>query len=52
MNKQELLALIALGESETVEFKKTTSELKESVISLVAMLNKKGHGIVLFGVVV
>lgn len=37
-------------ESEELEFKKTTSELKEGVISLVSMLNKHGHGILLFGV--
>ena len=27
-------------ESETIEFKKSTAELKEAVISIVAMLNK------------
>lgn len=37
-------------ESETVEFKKSTSELKEGVISLAAMLNKHGHATLLFGV--
>ncbi len=37
-------------ESETVEFKKTTSELKEGVISLASMLNKSGAGAVYFGV--
>ncbi|MFK3576680.1 putative DNA binding domain-containing protein [Bifidobacterium thermacidophilum] len=37
-------------ESETVEFKKTTSQLKEGIISLCAMLNKHGRGIVYFGV--
>ena len=37
-------------ESETVEFKKTTSELKEGVISLASMLNKSGVGTVYFGV--
>ena len=37
-------------ESETVEFKKSTAELKEAVISIVAMLNKHGHGEVYFGI--
>ena len=37
-------------ESETIEFKKSTAELKEAVISVVAMLNKHGHGEVYFGI--
>ncbi len=37
-------------ESETIEFKKTTAELKEAVISVAAMLNKHGHGVVYFGI--
>lgn len=37
-------------ESETVEFKKSTSELKEGVASIAAMLNKHGHGELCFGV--
>ena len=37
-------------ESETVEFKKNTSELKEGCISMTAMLNKHGVGTVYFGV--
>ena len=37
-------------ESETVEFKKSTAELKEAVISIIAMLNKHGHGEVYFGI--
>jgi ATP-dependent DNA helicase RecG len=37
-------------ESETVELKKSTSELKEAVISIVAMLNKHQRGEVWFGV--
>jgi len=37
-------------ESETIEFKKSTAELKEAVISIVAMLNKHGHGAVFFGI--
>ena len=37
-------------ESETIEFKKTTSELKEGVISLASMLNKSGVCTVYFGI--
>lgn len=37
-------------ESEAVELKKSTSELKEAVISMVAMLNKHQRGDVIFGV--
>ena len=37
-------------ESETVEFKKSTAELKEAAISIVAMLNKHGRGEVYFGI--
>jgi Predicted transcriptional regulator containing an HTH domain and an uncharacterized domain shared with the mammalian protein Schlafen len=37
-------------ESETIEFKKSTSELKEGVISLSSMLNKTGKAFLYFGV--
>ncbi len=37
-------------ENEQLEYKKTTAELKEGVISLSSMINKHGHGIVYFGV--
>ena len=37
-------------ESETVEFKKSTSELKQGIVSLSSMLNKSGSGILYFGV--
>ena len=37
-------------ESETVEFKKSTSELKEAVIDICAMLNKHGKGELYFGI--
>ena len=37
-------------ESETIEFKKTTAQLKEAVISICAMLNKHNVGIVYFGI--
>lgn len=43
--------MINLGkESELVEFKKSTSELNEAIISISAMLNKNGKGKVYFGV--
>lgn len=37
-------------ETEIIEFKKTTGELKEGIISLASMLNKHGHGTLYFGV--
>jgi len=37
-------------ESEDVEFKKSTGELKEGIQSLAAMLNKSGQGTLYFGV--
>lgn len=37
-------------ESETLELKKSLGELKEGIISLVAMLNKQGEATVLFGI--
>lgn len=37
-------------ESETLEFKKSTSELKEACVSICAMLNKHGMGALYFGV--
>ena len=39
-----------MEESETLEFKKSTSELKEAIISIVAILNKHQKGRLLFGV--
>ncbi|HOX08882.1 MAG TPA: ATP-binding protein [Planctomycetota bacterium] len=39
-----------LKESETLELKKSTAELKEAVISIAAILNKHGKGRVYFGV--
>jgi len=37
-------------ETEQVEFKKSTSELKEGLISLSSMLNKNAYGVLYFGV--
>ncbi|MBA7527060.1 hypothetical protein ES705_19233 [subsurface metagenome] len=41
---------MTLRESEIVEFKRSTAELKKAVISIVAMLNKHGRGEVYFGI--
>ena len=32
-------------ETELIEFKKSTGELKEGIISLTSMLNKNGRGV-------
>lgn len=37
-------------ETEEIEFKKSTGELKEGIISLTSMLNKNGKGTLYFGV--
>jgi len=37
-------------ETEKIEFKKSTGELKEAIISMVSMLNKHGEGKVIFGI--
>ena len=37
-------------ENETIEFKKTTGELKEAVISIASILNKNGKGELYFGI--
>ena len=37
-------------ETETIEFKKTTSETKEGIISISSILNKHGKGTLFFGV--
>ncbi len=37
-------------ETEALEYKKTTGELKEGIVSLSSMLNKNGYGILYFGV--
>ena len=39
-----------LKESETSEFKKSTSELKEAIISIVGILNKHQKGKIIFGI--
>lgn len=45
-----LTSRIKKGESETLEFKKSTGELKEAVISAAAILNKHQGGEIYFGV--
>ena len=37
-------------ETETLEFKKTTGEMKEAMVSIAAMLNKHGIGTLYYGV--
>src|SRR6266567_124256 len=49
MDLAQLQSVVANGESETLEFKKTTSERREAMHSLCAMLNHRG-GRILFGV--
>ena len=49
MDLMELKQLVAQGESDRLEFKKTTGELKAGMQTLCAMLNGSG-GMVLFGV--
>ena len=49
MDLEKLRALVAGGESERVEFKKTTGELRSAMTTLCALLNGSG-GKVLFGV--
>ncbi len=39
-----------IKESETIEFKKSTAELKAAVVSIVAMLNKHNRAEVYFGI--
>ena len=39
-----------IHESEVVEIKKSTSELKDAIIAIAAMLNKQGRGTVYFGI--
>jgi ATP-dependent DNA helicase RecG len=49
MNLQDLEVLVKTGESETVEFKKSTASLRNAAETLCAFLNGRG-GIVLLGV--
>ncbi len=49
MTPEQIKARSASGESETLEFKRTTGERREAMRTLCAMLNNRG-GRVLFGV--
>ena len=49
MTPEQLVALAASGESETLEFKSTTGTRREAARTVCAMLNQRG-GQVLFGV--
>lgn len=49
MNPNQIEALIASGESETIEFKTSTGARREAAATLCAMLNQRG-GQVLFGI--
>ena len=49
MNLEQIAGLAAAGESETLEFKSTTSTRREASRTVCAMLNQNG-GQVLFGV--
>lgn len=49
MTKREISALLAQGESDSIEFKRSTGEMKEAMQTLCAFLNGSG-GMVLFGV--
>lgn len=51
MTGQNVGCIMNIGkESETVEFKKSTSEAKEGIISISSILNKHGSGSLYFGV--
>lgn len=49
MTRNDLQSLISLGETETVEFKKSTGTRRAAMQTLCAMLNHRG-GYVLFGI--
>ena len=49
MTLQQIEAVVKSGESETLEFKRTTGERREAARTLCAMLNHRG-GRVLYGV--
>lgn len=49
MTRDQIVALAASGESETLEFKSTTGARRKAAATVCAMLNQRG-GHVLFGV--
>ena len=50
MDTQNKIKTMILKESETLELKKSTSELKEAIISISSILNKHQKGEVYFGI--
>lgn len=50
MNLEDLRSIAARGESETIEFKRSTAEVNTAARTLCAMLNGQRGGMVLFGV--
>ncbi len=42
--------MMSFKESETLEFKKSHAEIRDAIQSMAAMLNKHGHGEVIFGI--
>jgi ATP-dependent DNA helicase RecG len=50
MNSDELFQLVALGESETMEFKSSTAELDAGMHAACGILNTGSAGVLLFGV--
>jgi len=49
MTPEQIIAIVATGESDTLEFKETTRRRREAAQTMCAMLNHRG-GRVLFGV--
>ena len=49
-NRDDEIKIMKYKESEILELKKSTSELKEAIVSISAMLNKHGKGVIYFGI--
>jgi len=50
MNLEEVKALVTQGETETIEFKRTTTQRKPAAKTICGMLNNESGGYVFFGV--
>ena len=50
IEKEETKRIKEMTEDEVTEFKKSTSELKEGIISIVSILNKHHRGKLFFGI--
>lgn len=48
--QKKIYIMLEKRENEKLEFKKSTSELKQAIISLSSMLNKNNYGLLYFGV--